>query len=319
MKLTLSSVLLLSLALLTSAQWIGFTAEPNQPQNVSIFFLNHDAQRQNTIANFKLPFNEHIADDSFRCRPYGTFCLFTTYDGESSYLYNVTLDGFLTSKAYIAGALAHNLHLDHTTGGAYSVSIGEKVATVIGVLYDDVYPIVDLTPVLQDGDAIPAGGTTQCSDTNTVWVFLSNPKGSRMVVVDLPSKSIDNIFSTQGQEYQSLWASCINKGSINTLAGISISADNSSVLFGTIEDTGNAAGTFNKVSSVLIPDASPPLRPNGLMSQPYTYDFFFALYPEGATIGGPPTSGYLVYGYFKHGPLTVSPIPYYLTGAARTR
>jgi hypothetical protein len=46
------------------------------------------------------------------------------------------------------------------------------------------------------------------------------------------------------------------------------------------------------------------------------YDYFFPLYPPSAVPGGPATSGFIAFGDFGHQTMAISPIAFYLAGAA---
>lgn len=76
--------------------WIGMSPQPNQPQSISLFTLSAEGAAQDHLATILLTSpEEHVSVDSFRCRPYGTFCLMTTTNNTDSWLYNIT---FATGK-----------------------------------------------------------------------------------------------------------------------------------------------------------------------------------------------------------------------------
>lgn len=323
--------------------WYGMSPEPMSPQNVSIFSLYGIAQRGDRIETIILreP-NEVVAVDSFRCRPYGTFCVFTTSNGTDSWLYNISMpNGGVQSRTNIPNAVVHNLHVDMATGAAFSVALRPQYAMIVRIFDQKTTPVIDLSAFMSASSEIHPGYTTQCSNINTMWVTIHNASRAGVlnsayhrslqtekdnddtnivIHVDLTAKKILNVTSVKEPIMTSLWASCNDRTNVNKLGGTAIIAGGTSVAYGTYDDLGN----FIADRSMVIPSQTPPLQLTALLSQPVGFDYFFALYPKGAYPGGPQTSGKFVFGKFVKdssiddaGSFIVAEAPYYLTGAAR--
>ncbi len=110
----------------------------------------------------------------------GTFCLFSSNDvfAKQSWLYNVSAtDASIISKTRLDG-IAYNLHVDLATGACYTVLLAldssPRTAVVVEVMNGVVTPLIDLSPNLGAKGVIHPGGSTQCSDTNIMWVAVDN-------------------------------------------------------------------------------------------------------------------------------------------------
>ena len=299
--------------------WIGMTPEPNQPQNVSIFQLSSVGTPQTHLATVLLEEpGEHVSVDSFRCKPAGTFCLLSSTNGTDSWLYNITWASGKHIRTALPGVVIHNLHVDHTSGAAYTVALSPGSAVVTQVLLGVVTPLVDASEYFNINDTVYPGGTTQCSDDDYIWLHivpmnLSSP-GS-ILTVNMPARKVVALHSMTGQDtFNSMWASCNNALDVNNLGGSAVINGGSTIAYGTLSD----AYAFSTVASIAIPHQTPALVPTGLLSQPpQLYDYFIALYPKGAQPGGPQVGGYLAFGDMKgSSTLKLVAIDYYLTGAA---
>lgn len=334
----LSATALPALAALPPS-WVGMTAEANQPQNVSLFGLGSSGQRQASVYNFQLPANTHLTPDAFRCKPYGSFCLVMCTSGTpqqprqppqfraaalQTVLFNISLTnpppaGQAPPSIAIDGFEAYNLHVHHTTGAAYTVLLKPGQAQVVEIFQGVWTPLVDLSQLLTEQATIAPGGTTQCSNTNYMWVGIQQgrlPNGTvsdLIAVIALDQARLVSVFPLRSPLPLSLWASCAGTAD-DTLGGATpLGQNQTEAAYGTLDDQ----GLFTATCSGTIPVQTPPLRMTALLSEPLNYDFFFPLYPAGAQPGGPATKGYLAFGNFGHSQLTFQPIDYYLTGAAR--
>lgn len=295
--------------------------EPLQPANVSLFLINSDYSRGKTLASVALTApHEHVAVDAFRCRPYGSFCLFTTYNGSDSWLYNVSLVTRTVSlRTHLPNVKIHNLHVDLATGAAYTVLLSPGSAVVAEVFLGAVTALVDISAYLGAAGEVAPGATTQCSDVDIMWIAIRNltvgaTVPGTLVAVDLPGRSVKNAVALQEPFFASLWAACDDSTKVNKMGGSVMVANGTRVGYGTLD----ASGAFVATATVAVPEQSPPLALTALMSQPVGYGYFFALYPRATSPGGPVTSGYLGLGNFRGlTAIKLAPVDYYLTGAAR--
>lgn len=305
-------------ALASAHVWIGMTPD-YAAGSVSLFNLDGFAQRGSAVATVPIGPLERVDVDAFRCRPYGDCCMFTTTDRKSnSWLYNVTVStGRVSSKTAIPGAIAHNLHLDKATGGAFTVALGADGSTqVVRVLDGTVSPVVDISSYVLANDTVPIGGTTQCSNQNIMWVGVKTSAQHRsdwMLTIDLDAHKITHAEQLVQPLPASMWAKCDNSHNIDTLGGIAL-LNAAGTEFGYVWLTAN--GTYVPVETAAVPNSSANLKLSGLLSQPPTWAYFAALYPEGAQPGSD-SSGFVAFGNNQGGrSLSVHPIDYYLTGAA---
>eukprot|EP00043_Microstomoeca_roanoka_P004453 m.49806 g.49806 ORF g.49806 m.49806 type:complete len:331 (-) comp12501_c2_seq1:55-1047(-) len=303
--------------------WFGMSPEPDQPHNISIFHLSGHAVRGPQFSSIILPHpNEHVAVDSFRCQPLGSFCMFTTSNGTDSWTYNISAaTGALTQRTMLPEVEIHNLHIDMATGAAYTVALAAPHSAVITqITSQGVRAVIDISSYLQHGDEIPPAGTTQCSDVQVMWVGIRRADKTQrdvIVQVDLTAAKVVGVLTLQEPLINSLWASCNDRTKVNALGGIASLNANSQVAYGAI----NTTGGFIPTGLANMPNHTPPLEITGLLSEPVGYDYFFTLYAQGATPGGPATEGLVVFGDFKApglppADLKFVPITYYLTGAA---
>lgn len=245
----------------------------------------------------------------------------TTYNGVDSNLYNISvLSGQLNSKTLVPGVQLHNLHVDLADGTAYTVALGPgRKAVVTAILSGTVTPLVDISAYLGSDGYVAPGATTQCSDVDKMWIAVGSGNAANtshgIVGVSLPQRRVTEVIRVNGPLFASLWASCNDVTKVNILGGTMALNNYTHVAYGSL----NTNGDFVASSTAAVPSSTPPLRITALLSEPIGYDFFFTLYPEGATPGGPATSGYVAFGRFSaHGsPLKLVPINYFLTGAGR--
>lgn len=302
-------------------RWVGMTAEPSNPSQVSLFNLLTGAKRGSTVATFTMgnP-NEHVSPDAFRCRPGGTFCLVLTSNGTDSFLYNVsvvTAPGHVLSITPAYGVTMFNLHVDLYNGNAYTVALKAGSAVVSQFSLGTLTPLVDISAYLGQVGTIGPGGTTQCSDIDVVWVGIRNGTdgtghvGDVIVQVDLPSRKVVHATALADPLCAALWASCNDATKVNSLGGVGTLAGGA-VGYGSY----SAKGLFVPSSSATVPPHSPAYALTGLLSEPEGYDYFFPVYPAGTNPTAPTVSGFVYFGNFNQNHLAVNAIDYYLTGAA---
>ena len=81
----LAAVLLM--AAVAETKWYGMTPSINEPQHVDIFTMTKNTSLNDLVARIELNHSqtEHVSIDSFRCKPYGTYCMFTSTDDTNSW------------------------------------------------------------------------------------------------------------------------------------------------------------------------------------------------------------------------------------------
>jgi len=298
----------------SALNWVGMAADQGAG-TIELFALSGYATRGQGVATVPINSGETVSVDSFRCRPGGTFCIFTTNDGKSnSFLYNVSVySGSLNSRTPVPGATIHNLHVDMATGAAYTVALAEESTKIVSIYGGAVETLIDLTSYVTAGETVPPAGTTQCSDTDVMWVGVKAAGGApdRIITAHLPTRNVTGVRKLKGSLPASLWASCDDQTKQNFLAG-AVSVDGgASVSYATI----NAEGGFDVLESAPVPEAG--LELSGLLTQPPSgYAYFMGLYPAGSKPGSN-TTGYVAFGENRAGgSLTVKAIDYFLVGAA---
>lgn len=319
LSLCVVAVVLAHVAPTRAAFWVGMSPEVSNPSIINLVRLQPPAKPTTTIASVHLTNpNEQVSVDSFRCMPYGSYCAFTTSNGTDAWLYNVTVaDGSVQVTAHLPGITLHNLSLYTHNNAAITIALAPNYAVVIMLFPDQIVPLVDISEYLGESGFIAPGAETQCSDTNTMWVHIQNTTyfgalGDLIVALNLETNTVENVFPlTQLPTVASMWASCNDATGVNQLGGTAMSGN--TVGYGTIDTQGN----FHPTATMTFPTHSPAYQITALLSEPIGYDFFFAVYPQGSTPGGPPTSGYLVFGDFDKSSLTTVEVDYYLTGAGR--
>jgi len=312
---TLAALIAACLASAASAhQWVGMTPDYAKG-TIELFTLTGYAARGPSVSTIPIGAAERVDVDSFRCRPYGNFCLVTTTDRVSnSWLYNVSVaDGSLNSKTAIPGAILHNLHLDKATGGAYSVALTANTTKIVMIFDGQTVDLIDLTPYVAPAETVPVGGTTQCSNTDEIWVGIkAAAKGAsdRIISAKLRTRNVSGVLELKDPLPVSLWAHCDNSNNVDTLAGAVQPEGGSTIAYAAL----SATGQYELLEQASLP--APGLVLSGLLSQPPTWSYFMTMYPPGAEPGSNAT-GFAAFGHNNAGPaLTVQPIDYYLTGAA---
>lgn len=298
-----------------SADWIGMTFTPGSAGAagvVQLAQLGLAGQQIKVIGSVSVG-NQTVKDDAFRCKPYGTHCIFLANDdtAQTSTLYNVSqADASLIQATHFPG-IAYNLHVDHTTAAAYTIlyTTAPKRAVVTSILQGVVEPLVDISATVGAGTIHP-GGSTQCSDDDYMWIGVDNGgSGDKLVTVSLSGRQILSTMTLQFPVFVSLWASCDNNNDANNVGGVVVLND-TMLAYGTVDSNGQ----FVEESTVKLPTG---YFPTPLLSWPPLNDYFSAVYPKGATGGA--TSGYLALGNFQAvccGSMKLVPVSYYLTGAA---
>jgi hypothetical protein len=301
--------------------WIGQTVSVSpQGNNVSIVGLNADGSIQKVLSTIAIG-TETVSTDTFRCVPLGAFCYFLTTDagGGSSYLYNVSdVTGRDLSRVTLPGLLAQTLHINMANGAAYSVALnaGGSGGAIVSVLGGVVSTLVDLSKYLTRGSVVHRGSSTQCSDDNLMWVCIGGAAGANGVLVTaaLDNTTVLAVTQLAFPQWDAMWAYCDDQTDVNSVGGtvLQVSATGERTLV--YGDLG-AGGTFVPGPSVVLPASTPALAPSGLLSMPDNFDFFAGVYPAGA-VPGSTVAGYLAL-FNTQGPMTLQPISYFLSGAAR--
>lgn len=300
-----------------AGSWIGMSPDYGSGV-VDLFNLQGKAERGANVATVPISQQERVAVDSFRCRPGGTFCLFTTTNSkDSSWLYNVSLtSGVINSKTALPNMIAHNLHVDMASGAAYTVALGTSSVKIIQVYAGAITDLIDLSSHFGANDTVPVGGTTQCSDTDIMWVGIKSGSAGepdRVITTHLPTRNVSGVRSLTQPLPTSLWASCQDSTKVNKLGGIAMLGGRPAT-FGYVWI--NESGGFDVVESAPVPTGGAPVVLSGLLSEPPFTAYFTALYPATAEPGDD-VQGFVAFGTNRAGAaLSVSPINYYLTGAA---
>lgn len=317
MNSMLSLLVAASAASAVCAQWWGIT--PASANSVSLVELGDNAVIQQTVGQVALGAGEVTWVDAVRC--IYSFCLFstTTTSGGStaSFVYNVSTSAGarVLSKSSCPATCAH-MHVDHSTGNAYTLSVDatKRVFQVVEVTNGAARLVADISSLVKGGSVGP-GQTTHCSATKHMYVGVNNGGAGPDVVlaVDLIAGRVDAITKLSVPLFDALWGTCDGSG---VIGGISYTpgggaGQNGTVAFGTVD----ARGVYTQKASVSAP---PSFVPNGLLTatSPATFQdaFIATLYPPSGT----PTSGYLwsVDPYGGGSDDFVSPITYFLVGAA---
>lgn len=295
--------------------WIGMTPEINQPTNIALFLLNEEGSRVGTIGHVQLQTNERVSMDSFRCKPYGTYCLLTSFNGSSSFLYNVSaFTAAVSSRTEVPGAEIHNLHLDTFSNSGITVMLKQSSAVVVRIHNEEVTPLVDISEYVGSNGSILPGSTTQCSDDAAMWVGIKKSGGAPDLIVELnlDTQNVTNVITLKQRLVTAMWASCNDRTGINHPGGVTSFKDTSIAAYVRF----SSDGSMELVESTTIPTNSPPLQLTPLLNEPLIYDYFFAMYPEGSAPGDD-VSGVLAFGNFNAGNMKLVKISYFLTASAR--
>jgi hypothetical protein len=304
-----------------ASRWIGMTPDPAAPSVVNLFLLNNDGSPGATFGSVQLSAAERVDVDAFRCRPYGVFCVFSTTDRlNTSWLYNVSaFTGAVSSRTPLPGIIIHNLSIDMADGSSYTVALGpgwNRTAAVVRILEGQVTTVLDLTDQMCDTCTIAPGATTQCSNDGSMWVGIRSGSDApdRLVQLNLQTRTLVNVTQLAQPMLAALWASCDDETNVNEVGGATLLSNGTVAAYGRLL----ADGSFVADSTSPLPAGAPPnLRLTGLLSEPETFDYFMALYPDGEGPGSAGAQGWFAFGNFGAGAsLSFQPQAYYLTGAA---
>jgi hypothetical protein len=302
--------------------WVGqvFTASPTG-NSIGLVSLSPNASALAQLSSTPVG-TETVNFDTFRCVPYGAFCMALTNDGQgNSALYNFSdVSGGEVDRAAMPGALGLTLHVDHFSGVAFSAATtnGGKGVAVFSVAGAAVRQVIDLTSFLKPGQSLRRGGATHCSNEHRVFVHLapSAPGGQGQVIsVDVNSGSVVNVQPTTFA-FDAMWAYCGSDPQSDVVGGtvFEISATGDRTLYyGTVDA---ASGHFVPGPSVAVPATNPPLAPSGFLSMGERTDFVATLYPEGTTPSSTTTKGMTASWDEGDSSMTLAPIGYVLAGAA---
>lgn len=297
--------------------WIGesLSADGSAAQIVSLAADGSVASTLNSI-----PIGQEAAHtDTFRCVPYGEFCSMLTYETASggsiaSFHYNLTTTGQLVAKTPLGAVDARTLHLRLQTGMSYTVAVtnggaGAAVLSVIG--NQPPQQVVDLSQYWQPGyDAV----STQCSDKNILFTALTNGTGGGVMVTASLNDGTITAVQPLNVSFNALWAECDDATGYNVLGGTVVAPGPNGQLvlqYGTL----SAAGAFQPATTVTLPAG---YAPNGLLSEPVNFDIFATVYPTGSA-PGTNVGGYLAQWNDNAPTMQLSPLSYYLLGAARVQ
>jgi hypothetical protein len=202
----LQAAVLAAVAAVACGQWIGMTPSyAASPPQVQLFLLNSDGSKSSSIGDVAITDTERVSVDAFRCKPYGTFCVFTTVDlvpgNTSTWLYVVSAsDATVQSRTLLLHKQAYNLHIDATDDSVYTVLMDTAQPSYVvarvrssgaarrdgglvpwcavlhplptlgcgllaQVLNGTVTPVLDITEEVGSGTIHP-GGSTQCSESS---------------------------------------------------------------------------------------------------------------------------------------------------------
>lgn len=303
--------------------WYGMVQPPGDPTTVKIVSLGEDGRVQYVVGTLSIGAGEFVDVDAFRCRPLGTFCVFSTTDRHStSYLYVLSTQGaVLQHKITLPDTIAHNLSVDMGTGAI--ITIGRSTrglgTSVLSVMQSgQVTPVLNLTQALCPSCTVDVGASTQCSDNGAMWVGVRAGPTAADYLLSLSLKEGDILNSTTLQQSMlaALWAQCDDATITNAVGGATLLGGGRTVAYGRL----SSAGAFLVEASAEVPLQDPPLVPSGLLSQPLNHGYFVALYPQGSGPGSD-VAGYLAVGDFSKegapvGSMKLLPVDYYLIGAA---
>lgn len=313
----IATAFLASLAVTASAQnldWIGQTYDGTA---VQLWSLTPSGSRGAARGNIPLPAGSTISTDLFRCQPYGLYCQFIAQDATgAASLYNATLEGVLVGKVALPAAdRITSLHVDAHSGRSYFTAHTGSGAAVLSVSSDGAAQLeVDLTPYLHAGAALTAGGATHCSNRQTLWLAASNGTAGSLLTIDLAAQRVAAQTPLAFPGFASMWADCGEFDKAGDLpSGIVYDAKSRTLSYGAV----GAGGTFVPSATAQVPTG---LQPSGLLSFADVfnsqYNYFAALYPAGAAAGATPAKGQLAF-FDANGPgMTLTPVDYFLAGAA---
>jgi hypothetical protein len=313
----LRALSLFALAAIAQSQFIGALFSTSSAGNaVSLNALNGDFSIAKPLSTIPVG-SETVSADTVRCVPGGTVCYFLTNDGTNSYLYNVTLQGKLNQKVTMPGVMAHNLHAFAFTGAAITILQKPGSAVIAAVQNNVVSPILDISKYLGNGGTIHRGGSTQCSDTNVMWVGINGGPGQKdtLVYASLNNATVLSAKSLPFAFFDSVWAYCDDQTDFNELGGVMLEVDpTSGVRTLQYNFYSSSSNSLKPGPAIQLPAGQ--LSPNGLLSMPDDKELFFAtVYPDN-TQPGDKASGFVAQ-WNLGGAMTLSPIAYNLYGAAR--
>ncbi|EDQ89751.1 uncharacterized protein MONBRDRAFT_7635 [Monosiga brevicollis MX1] len=291
-------------------------------QPVQLVSLNANMTVAHTQQSFSLGagVQEVLQVNGFRCRPTGPFCLFTTFDGSTSRLYNVTLATARVTSIFALEGQLRDLHVDLATGAAIAVLTSSDEATVVQILDGERSDVVQLGPLGGNASTFHPGFSTHCSDLQILWVQLHDPaasttSGATLHQIDLAASRL--VQSTNlDQPFAALWASCIDQINLNQVAGALLSRNGSQIAFGLVAKGSGHVETVHVTSS---PD--PRLRLSGVITEGADTDYVFLMElppAEGRDARASTNTGVAVRGNFHGtGSLVISKLTAQLIGAAR--
>jgi len=260
-----------------SPEWFGLRPSASAPNAVELVTLDDGAVVRAVLGAISLDAGAVAATDAFRCIQ--DFCLFAAGvpGGAGSTVYKVRqADAGVEWSAPCPGACEH-MHVDYTSGDAYTLSINGGVTAVVEVSQPHAYTVVvDISAAVAGGTVRP-GQTTHCSAYKHMYVGVTAPGGGAAIVsVDLVARAVDRVMPLPAGRamFDSLWATCDGSG---TIGGVSWTpgagaVGNSTAEFGTLD----AAGRYTARARVGVPAG---LEPTGLLTatSPATYaDQFLA-------------------------------------------
>jgi len=211
--------------------------------------------------------------------------------------------------------LCEHMHVDHSTGHGYTVSMDKGVTQIIEVVgADNFIPVTDISSVIGAGTILP-GQTTHCSAFKSMYIGFTSPAGTAAIVsVNLTSGTVSGVTSLPAGQplFDSLWATCDGSG---VIGGVSFAPGkagaNGTATFVTIDARGRAA----KGDAVGVPGDSVP---NGMLTAASDSSHYLAaFYPQTTPVNATDAKGWLwAVAPFGGSDDFVSRIDTYLIGAA---
>lgn len=304
-----SSLLCLSASASDLPPWIGFGPSASSG-SVDLFVLDTNTVTKTALLG-QIPIGaEQTWPDAFRCDPYGIWCSFLTFDAASgsSFVYNISAaDATVFQRVEISQAMAFNLHINHAPNDVFflTIAIGANSTQLVKVDDGRVTPLVDFTSFMQNGNYLRPGGSTQCSDDDSVWVGVHSGSGGPDFILELNYNlgRVTNVTKLQAPMIASLWSYCDDSDKVNSLGGIAVIDGVAS--YGMLLPDGSYAA--QAVGTLPATD----LQATGVLSQNTDVNFVFALYPPNGT------SGFVGTGVFMSSAnITFTAVDFVLTGCS---
>ena len=312
---------LLALAALTRAQTLTWIGQTFDGASVNLYTLTDAGALGAQRGSVALPAGATIGTDLFRCQPYGTHCQFIYVSGAgAATLVNTTLDGQVVGQVALPPADSIvSLHVDHNSDTSFFTALtGPGAAAVMSVANDGTATtFVYLSSFLAAagaGATIKNGGATHCSNTQTMWVAVSNVSSGAILTIDLATRQVTKVTPLAFPGFDAMWADCA-EFDVNTdvPGGIVFDAASQTLRYGIVGDGGAfVPQATGKVAGGLVPNDL--LTCANVFST--TYNYAAPLYPPGTKPGGRAVKGTVAFFDFDGPDMTFSDVNYFLAGAS---